>query len=186
MSTIIEALHEKLFQHSAYNGVMCGGAARDELLGREPKDYDFVLLNDGDKLDVYDMINELNGISGVQVVTVYAKGYDKAQSERFDWCIKAEVWLGLHSGFVDVDIISLKKPVFTPEDVIDTFDFSINHAYIGQDFKPVAGKHFPQPGDIIKVLPEAELTGCRTARMRDKFPDYIWSDAVEATYRALA
>ena len=151
-------------------GLFCGGSARDTLLGRAPKDYDFVVYGD---MEFADARSKLDGSLFV-VKHVYPKAY--LPTQRFNWAITVTF------GYIDVDIIGWNTYPETPEDVVSNFDFDINACYFNEDHEAVA--LYPEalkPGHLVQPLYRADLRMTRTEYLAQKFPQFNWSLALQVT-----
>jgi hypothetical protein len=154
-------------------GLICGGSARDTLLGRadEIKDFDVVVFNGN---GLYEDTRDKLIAGGVTITEEFSNAY--AHSNRFAWCIKTRI-VGQN-----VDIIGLKVPTGTDQEIVTGFDFDINACYFTEYGHAIA--HYPdslKDGHRVQVLEEAELSPARTAKFIYKFPQFDWSSVVAAT-----
>lgn len=152
------------------DGLFCGGSARDTLLGRQPKDFDFVVYGDMEFEAARNKLDE----SLFVVKHVYPRAY--LPTQRFNWAITVTF------GHIEVDIIGWNTFPQTPEDVVTNFDFDLNACYFDENHKAVA--HFPEalrPGHMIQPLYSADLRMERTVYLSLKFPEFDWTHALKIT-----
>lgn len=162
---IVKAIYA-IMDAAGIEGVVAGGSARDTLHGLSPKDYD-VIVFDSTPTQVESRLRRAD----VEVGEKYLNEY--ATSERFGYCVKARV-VGQ-----DVDFIGIQQDPFTPEQAVELFDFDLNQAWFDREGAVQVLQSYPAIGQDITVLPWAELTEARTARIAAKFPQYDWADAIE-------
>lgn len=164
---IVAQLYSEL-DKAGLRGVFAGGSARDTLHGVEPKDYDFVVTNE---CECDYAAHLLSDVESIVIQEIHPQAY--GDTKRFGWCIKALIY------DVPVDIIYCTLDPRTPQEVIDTFDFGINHCYFDTNGVVIKGPAFPaELGHNIVVLPNAELTKERTAKLAFKYSQYNWTDAL--------
>lgn len=160
--------------------VVCsGGAARDTYLGREPKDYDFVILNYRDDIAYTAAISEATGISTI-VMGENTEGYVPNQDERgLESVFESSLHFGaekpLQVQFLLYNKTTTKGFDGDPYNAVDQHDCDLNKAW----FEDVGGRlvarvhpEFPSPftGNTNTFTPGIDEP--RKSYIRAKFPEF--------------
>lgn len=195
MTTKLEALQNLIIRLHVDYGivVVCvGGAARDTYLGREPKDYDLVVLTPTGNTD--DLREQLLQASGAFSIAELGKhdieDYVKEDSDRglrhvFEFNLDVEsgvrVEFPLKQPNITVQVLVFSEEVtkryaHDPYNVVEDHDCDLNKAW----FEEVNGKlrarvhpEFPSPftGNVNNFQPGYN-NHVRKTYMQDKFPEY--------------
>lgn len=158
-----------LLRDAGFSCVIAGGSARDTALGREPKDYDILVMGDTDCSEgIYEllMVHEFDVVTyGIDEDNYTAAGEDTPP--HLLWVIKT-------ANVIDLDIIQQRRLPTTPEQVVEGFDVSLNMAWFDDAGDVVKHTEFPEPGGVITVLRDCDVPPARVAYLSQKFPGYIW------------
>lgn len=145
------------------NTVLAGGAARDILYGKEPKDFDlFLLYNEGYQGEVLERVLAVADAGTVQEYPTYNE-----VSETIDFVIYFEV-----QGR-PFDLIILEQDVFSPSDVIETFDLNLNQVWMNEagliEYK---ADHPFVTGDVSLTQSPDRPSKERVLALAEKFSQY--------------
>jgi len=155
--------------------IIAGGAARDILMGNEPKDYDIWLFEDVSEKQVIDAVQEAYyayykqyGGCKVRVTDVCSDEYPSDNGEGevtgIDFCIKVNF-----NGIL-IDIIKLVREEGKDigiHDIFNSFDFPCNQFALLADSRVVGIGHLN-----TKQVAQRKLCINRLVKLRSKLPDF--------------
>jgi len=113
-SETLQALSDKIGE----NGVIAGGAVRDLLLGREPKDYDIFTFSEDYYNNLFDRFDDSEEMPIKSETDEYGRSRQKQDGVKITNCTA-------HNKTVQVQIIHIPL-VSSPMEVLKRFDFTIN------------------------------------------------------------
>jgi len=114
VSETLQRLSDKIGE----NGVIAGGAVRDLLLGREPKDYDIFTFSEDCYNSLFNRFDDPEEMPIKSETDEYGRGRQKQDGVKITNCTA-------HNKTVQVQIIHIPR-VISPEGVLRRFDFTIN------------------------------------------------------------
>jgi hypothetical protein len=154
--------------------VIAGGAARDIYHGREPKDYDIVVLDD---LDVSEVLRQIvEDIPGqFRDLEYFGEGTSMRDCEdaNLDWVVK------FTRDGTEFDLIQFRSLPSTPQEVVEAFDCTLNMAWLDDEGAVQTHDLFPLPGGRVRLRPLCDYPAERVNYLRGKYEDYEWPDVHE-------
>lgn len=142
--------------------VICGGAVRDILHGRVPKDVDIVILGDHDP---------------ERVRLAAERAFERAETPPASHAASevGDPVLCLVVQADGVDVIMQSTAPHTPEDVVESFDCTLNMCWIDPDSGMLL-KHdeYPAPFGRVRMLSTCRDPLKRAEYLRGKCPGYVW------------
>lgn len=168
---IVYNLIQRLRDHGI-NVVCCGGAARDTYLGREPKDYDFVIMNNAEG---FDYLTELADVLGGSVQELGDLDYVENAEDRG----LQRVFEGLADGFMTVQFLlytpkKTKSFAGDPYNIVEDFDCTLNYAWFEEyNGKLLVRVHPEFPSIQYGIQPvHRDSTDERRVYIKSKFPEF--------------
>lgn len=167
-----------LLRDDGYAAYVVGGAARDLHHGREPKDYDILILAEAEIEDVIEVLLERDDI--ISAMVAFGDGASMAPAEeaprahsRLDWVLKLAV-----SG-VDIDVLKYTDDFETPQEAVENFDLSLNMAWVDLNGRIQLHPEYPARGELVRLLPRIDFPLVRVPYMAAKYPQYIYPTVSE-------
>ncbi len=151
--------------------VCAGGAARDALHMREPKDYDLFLLGGS---YVWSRRAQQAAIDAGVSLTLYERDwvlepYDGEEDTRIDWVLQGE-----YKGLV-IDLIRYSDMKTDVIQQVEAFDCTLSMAWFDEDGNAVAHSRFPSEDDMTIYNLERQLKQDRVDHLQAKYPQYDYS-----------
>lgn len=147
------------------NTVIAGGAARDILHCRVPKDYDLIVLGDWDSLQLQDNIEAAAKSLGL-TSEAYGEGVSSSESPHISLVVKVGC---------EVDVIQQVYAPQCPEDVVANFDCTLNQVWLdGESGLPLTLPNYPKRGELVCMLPKCDDPANRSMYLSAKYPEYQW------------
>lgn len=158
--------------HCGITAVIAGGSARDSYHGVTPKDYDICVLGDH---TIDDAIAALDDCGHVTDIEPFGDGASMSANENrnLDWVIKF-VRLGVH-----FDLIQFASLPLTPTELVESFDCTLNMAWIAEDGEVILHDDYPKPFGKVEFMPLCDFPLARMRYLSQKYPQYQWPSAEE-------
>lgn len=160
----LREIHSMIHDLTGIEGTLVGGCARDTLMGKAPRDYDYAIYGPDDEREAFRLLANISArlsAFGIKSVIKAAYGFGEYVTNNFN-----DKWLG-HLAFehqgtkVDVLITAHKR-----SKLLALFDCNMNRVYYSH-------KHDCVVGTIPDVLEfRNEVTPERSSYMRAKFNAY--------------
>lgn len=164
------ALVDQLNQWNIHS-VVAGGAARDILHDRVPKDYDLVVM------DNYELVEVVVALEQIGATCVEPFGHEASMAacddDKLDWVVK------FRYKDVPFDIIQHARLPSDPQEVMEAFDCTLNMVYLNDEGAPVKHPDFPEPGGRVEIRPLCDLPQQRVRYLSQKYPQYQWPSDIE-------
>lgn len=159
--------------------IVCGGCARDTLLGKPVKDIDFVLMKYISKDDLEFCLRK----AGFTNVHTYGDdGYideTNPRSRDLEFVMVGEYTVQIDGISVtySCDFLSYSFEFERPRQVVDTFDCSLNRAWFHVDYEDgftyIFSDNFPIAGsDTAPNVFAVDVDEDRMQYITDKFPEF--------------
>ena len=149
--------------------LFAGGAVRDLLHGKEPKDFDLFLM-DGEDFQMYEEImDRIKAVADDGVVTEYQKYM--TGSEALHSVVHFEVQ-GRPFDFIVLDAV-----VYTPADVVKTFDLNLNQVWLDEDgfYAFYDYLNYPIQTQLVQLTDSPDLPSIdRIEALMERYPEYDW------------
>lgn len=149
--------------------LFAGGAVRDLLHGKEPKDFDLFLM-DGEDFQMYDeVVERIKAVADDGVVTEhpqYMGGLDTLNSV-----------LHFEVQGRPFDFIVLGSVVYTPEDVVKTFDLNLNQVWLDEDgfYAFYDYLNYPIQTQLVQLTDSPDTPSVdRVDALMERYPEYDW------------
>lgn len=157
--------------------VCCGGAARDAYLGREPKDYDFVILNTDEiqRDDVLRAIENATGMTARELGNDEEYVGDERELEHvYESGILKACGKVLKVQFLQYTLSKTKSFLGDPYNVVEDFDCTLNYAWFEEYNGRLLIRVHPEfPSLQYKVRPvHKDGDDERRYYIKHKFPEF--------------
>jgi hypothetical protein len=159
--------------------VCCGGAARDTYLGREPKDYDFVILNTDEiqRDDVLRAIENATGMTARELGNDEEYVGDGRELEHvYESGIQKDYGKLIPVQFLQYTVGKTRRFQGDPYCVVEDFDNTLNYAW----FEEYQGRllvrvhpEFPSVQYGVKAEQRDKSDPDREQYMKSKFPEFF-------------
>lgn len=168
--SIIDELSANGNSHNEYAPVLAGGAPRDLLLGKQPRDYDIFI----------DIDNKLGptvraAVAMTQTLNEVGRGPEEVLDKYSEDAI-SDLSFAINSG--PIQLIASFKYFGTPIELVASFDMGINEAwavFTNEGCELHATEAFDRCVKH-KTLGDNQSTPNRTGRFLKKYPDFISLD----------
>jgi hypothetical protein len=158
--------------HCGITAVIAGGSVRDTYHGKVPKDYDICVLGDHSIEDAITTLDDCSGVTGIEPFGDGASMADSADA-NLDWVIKF-VCRGVH-----FDLIQFASLPSTPTELVESFDCTLNMAWLAEDGEVILHDDYPEPFGKVHILPLCDFPVARVLYLSEKYPQYQWPTAEE-------
>lgn len=174
----IQALLELLREHGV-PAFVAGGAARDGMLGVEPRDYDIVIVGKETVLSasVYQMLYMLGASKLDDYGADYRGGLDGSNlGSRIKWVVSAE----LEGSRFDIIMYGDHIRPDSIEEHVELFDCNLNFFYYSECGQRVEGTTKSwQPGEVVKFTKLCDYPYQRRIYLQQKYPHILFPTTAE-------
>lgn len=174
MLALLEAMRVvRILDENGIDAMIAGGAVRDMLHGKEPKDFDVVVLGQVSLEEASLALEPLERQEfgeGASCTTNEA-----GASRHIDWVIK------VFGQYTTLDIIQQSCHPTTAEEAVEAFDCTLNMVWLcPESFDIMKHIMYPKLGELIQMLPKCDFPEARSQYLSMKYPQYQWPVQVKA------
>ena len=173
IQTLLEILRE-----NGINAFAAGGAARDGMLGVEPRDYDIVIAGGDAPLSqfVYELVQQLGAEDIDDYGAAYRSGANSVMDSRIQWVVSAT----LDAQRFDIILYCAAMRPVSIEEHVELFDCNLNFFYYSECGRRVESTPKSwKPGEVVQFTKLCDYPFQRRVYLMQKYPSILFPSTSE-------